>query len=76
MPEWVVQGATVCSLEGELVLFGGDKAGVMSCTAGVLGDWRWSYSRTSGQCRACLQVPTSQHICIVAHPCNLFRPNP
>ncbi|KAK9867723.1 hypothetical protein WJX84_004647 [Apatococcus fuscideae] len=41
-------GATVCSLEGELVLYGGDKAGVMSCTAPMLGDWRWSHARTSG----------------------------
>ncbi len=49
-----LQGATVCSLDGDLVLFGGDKAGVMMCTAGVLGDWRWSHCRTAGQ-------PSSPH---------------
>jgi hypothetical protein len=49
------QGATLSSVEGELVLYGGDKSGVSVCTPGI-GEWRWSSVTPSGTAPADRQL--------------------
>lgn len=42
-----MQGAALSVLDGELVLYGGDKSGVTICTPGI-GEWRWTSVNPSG----------------------------
>ena len=42
------KGCTLVNVGGELVLYGGDKAGVSVCTTAEDSDWKWSAAAVSG----------------------------
>jgi hypothetical protein len=44
---FVMQGATLSLVDGSLVLFGGNKGGLSTCSLGS-GDWRWNSVTASG----------------------------